>query len=159
MTRQSKSSLSEIGKRLDTLMRKKGMNLQGFTKAIESNHTTVSNMMAGNNYSLASLEQVFIAFPDVDPQWILTGEGERVSAMPEQESLIQELKALMEDLETLKATHEATTTGRAFEALKKDVYRLLERSVDHRAKVLGATLEYQVKLLDGLRKMRTHGEF
>lgn len=93
--------MEEIGKRIKALIQGKGLTNSQFAQEIEVNPSIVSHILSGRNkVSLQVVLQIKQAFPEVDLQYLLTGE----EASPRIHSDVTNVKSTVTPLDVPKST-------------------------------------------------------
>ena len=65
-----------MNRRIQKWMQEKGLNSSGFADHIGVNRATISHILSGRNKpSIDFLEKMIKAFPDMNLNWVLSGEG------------------------------------------------------------------------------------
>lgn len=65
-----------INQRLNYLIEKLAYkNVSDFARQIEVNYMTVKQYSEGRNPNYQTLNQILLAFPEVNAKWLMTGEG------------------------------------------------------------------------------------
>ncbi|MGM9508563.1 helix-turn-helix domain-containing protein [Larkinella sp. GY13] len=66
-----------IHERLSKLIKEFNMNTSSFAKAIEKSYNAIESIVKGKTRpSYDVLEAIFKKFPDINPTWLMNGEGE-----------------------------------------------------------------------------------
>lgn len=70
-----------INSRIDLLISQLGLNKNSFSNAIGVNPTVIHNIVKGRNApSYDLLSKIILSFGNINPTWLLTGEGEMLRA-------------------------------------------------------------------------------
>lgn len=74
---------STTNQRLKRIIDKSNLSVNAFAKRVDVPQTTLSNMIKrGTEPSTKTLNAVLSAFPEVNPDWLLTGSGEMYTDRP-----------------------------------------------------------------------------
>lgn len=74
---------STTNQRLKRIIDKSDLSVNAFAKRVDVPQTTLSNMIKrGTEPSTKTLNAVLSAFPDINPDWLLTGSGEMYTDRP-----------------------------------------------------------------------------
>lgn len=69
------ANLEQIGTRLRFYMKIKGMDIFALGEFTNTSAILISNIIAGKNYSMDELLEVLKNIPNLNPHWIIYGEG------------------------------------------------------------------------------------
>ncbi|MFD2246624.1 helix-turn-helix domain-containing protein [Pontibacter ruber] len=75
--------LQQIGKRFRFYTHLKELELDDLEKMTGSSRETLSNIISGQNYLLDELVAILKNFQDLNPQWLIYGEGSMFKPMDE----------------------------------------------------------------------------
>jgi len=125
-----------INKRIELIIKYLGMNNNSFSKKINVNPTVIHNIIKGRNKpSYDILTAILSTFDNINPTWLLTGEGEmlreNVGGTPPPrrppEVPAQELEALRREVQLLR---KLVDTLEATVAAKDIIIGQLQRALD-----------------------------
>ena len=72
--------------RIESLMKELNLSARQFAAEIRVQPGTISNMMAGrNNPSLEVMKRIMERYETLNPEWLISGRGERWRTIPGQE--------------------------------------------------------------------------
>lgn len=123
-----------INDRINVLLDKLRINANTFSKAIGKSYTAVDGIVKGKSKpGFEFLEAILVAFPEVNPGWLLAGDGEMLKGSLNQDKetdnyLKEHLKTLEENFARLAAQLEAK--DKQLEAADKRAEGL-QRTVDY----------------------------
>jgi len=69
------ANLEQIGTRLRFYMKMKGMDIFALGEFTNTSAILISNIIAGKNYSMDDLLEVLKNIPNLNPHWVIYGEG------------------------------------------------------------------------------------
>lgn len=69
------ANLEQIGTRLRFYMKMKGMDIFALGEFTNTSAILISNIIAGKNYSMDELLEVLKNIPNLNPHWVIYGEG------------------------------------------------------------------------------------
>ncbi|WP_020603161.1 helix-turn-helix domain-containing protein [Spirosoma spitsbergense] len=70
-----------ISSRINQVMEKERMSVTAFSKAVNKSYTAISMILKGSSKpGWELLESILETFPDVNPGWLMTGDGEFLKA-------------------------------------------------------------------------------
>ena len=75
--------LQQIGKRFRFYTNLKELEMEQLKSMTGSDETTLSNIICGKNYALDELVAIVKHFEDLNPQWLIYGEGSMFKPMSE----------------------------------------------------------------------------
>ncbi len=75
--------LQQIGKRFRFYTNLKELEMEQLKAMTGSDETTLSNIICGQNYALDELVSIVKHFDDLNPQWLIYGEGSMFKPMSE----------------------------------------------------------------------------
>ena len=110
------ANLEQIGTRLRFYMKIKGMDIFALGDFTNTSAILISNIIAGKNYSMDELLTVLNNIPNLNPHWVIYGEGnifkEEKSSLHDDEANanihkhrikhLQEMQALLETLDEIE---------------------------------------------------------
>jgi hypothetical protein len=110
------ANLEQIGTRLRFYMKIKGMDIFALGEFTNTSAILISNIIAGKNYSMDELLTVLNNIPNLNPHWVIYGEGnifkeERASLHDDEANAnihkhrikhLQEMQALLETLDEIE---------------------------------------------------------
>jgi hypothetical protein len=108
------ANLEQIGTRLRFYMKIKGMDIFALGEFTNTSAILISNIIAGKNYSMDELLEVLKNIPNLNPHWVIYGEGnifkdERASAQTDGTAMnknrarhLQEMQQLLETLDEIE---------------------------------------------------------
>lgn len=99
---------STINQRIDELIKQMRTNPKAFAESIEKTPTTIYTVLSGRNKpGYEVIESILKKYPNVNPDWLLMGEGEMFrdsSTTPTQASVAAENSYLLEHLRQLESS-------------------------------------------------------
>ena len=108
------ANLEQIGTRLRFYMKIKGMDIFALGEFTNTSAILISNIIAGKNYSMDELLEVIKNIPNINPHWVIYGEGnifrdDKTPAKAHSASMsknrlkhLQEMQLLLEKLDEIE---------------------------------------------------------
>lgn len=133
---------NSIGERFSILVKGLKMNNNSFAKSVGKAATTINYIVEGKSkpgYDV--LESVVKTYPQVNPNWLLTGEGEMVKSVPTA-PVVSTDSYLVEHLHTLEENF--NRLAKQLENKDKQIEGL-QRTVDALISLPGKSLDVPIK--------------
>ena len=132
----------QIGLRLHSYITDQGLNKKQFADRVGEDHGFLTRMLEGQDVSTKFLAHLPTAFPDLNLQWLFTGQGTMVVGKPKRNlSMEAELGELEETFASLTDTKDVIS-----DAAKAKRFTLLLPQLE---KAVGFIAKAQARRLDG----------
>ena len=116
------SEIATFGDRLAAAREHSGMSPQNLAKRLGVKQSTIRGWEADTNEPRANRLSMLAGLLNVSVMWLLTGEGEGVGTPRAERNVPEEIRDILIDIRTLRATLKDTT-----ETLSELEKRLIER--------------------------------
>lgn len=116
------SDIATFGDRLAAAREHAGMSPQNLAKRLGVKHSTIRGWEADTNEPRANRLSMLAGLLNVSVMWLLTGEGEGVGTPKVERNMPEEIRDILIDIRTLRATLKDTT-----DKLSELEKRLIER--------------------------------
>lgn len=86
----------EIGKRIEEIMNREGLNPYSISVKIGTSDTVIRNILSGRNYpGYEVINKIIQTFDWVDAKWFITGEGKMIDEKSSPPTIEDQIKALI----------------------------------------------------------------